>query len=455
MKTRPFRTSTDATFVLATIAPSNHIPGSSVNVENQIRISCGAALGAKDRSAGQRARRDSAETRGNSTAGRQPVSARTRRASRLMAHAKASTGRGLRQSRKAGRMRGQSIEVERTSLAREARPGGPSLLDWLITGAVTWTMTGLFIDAHEHLFETVETFLNPWHVTMYTGAVFAAAVLAVATARCNRRPHETFWPGAIPSGYRYPSVAGVAGLIGGGALDFALACRFRIRASVGSSAQSASPAFALTGLFFLAVGPVRSALARPPGVAARRSSCRCCCLWALAFEVIQFVMQIAFYPEALQRDRPLSQVVFHDEQFVLSVFLFYKQALEIAIVIWQSALLAAAVLYLCARTRAEVRCARWIVCVATKKLWIGGELSSDAFELLLLLLASVVAGLAGDAIVSKLKPSLQNPNAFRLLGFAVPRSVLRGLFYLPRFRCSAARGGTRAFSLARSPWRGS
>ncbi len=41
------------------------------------------------------------------------------------------------------------------------------------------------------------------------------------------------------------------------------------------------------------------------------------------------------------RDHPLSQLEFHNEQFVLSVFLFYRQALEIAIIIWQSVLLAA------------------------------------------------------------------------------------------------------------------
>ena len=44
----------------------------------------------------------------------------------------------------------------------------------------------------------------------------------------------------------------------------------------------------------------------------------------LAFEIIQFVTQFGFYPEALMRDHPLSQIVFHSEQFVLSVFLFYQ-----------------------------------------------------------------------------------------------------------------------------------
>jgi hypothetical protein len=39
------RTSTDATLLLPTIAPSNHMPGRRVSVENQIRTMRGGALG--------------------------------------------------------------------------------------------------------------------------------------------------------------------------------------------------------------------------------------------------------------------------------------------------------------------------------------------------------------------------------------------------------------------------
>jgi hypothetical protein len=62
------------------------------------------------------------------------------------------------------------------------------------------------------------------------------------------------------------------------------------------------------------------------------------------------------------------------------------------------------------------------------KLWIGGELSSDRIELLLLVLASIAAGLAGDLIVARLRPSAKNPNAFRLLGFIVPAAYFGAYF---------------------------
>ena len=126
------------------------------------------------------------------------------------------------------------------------------------------------------------------------------------------------------------------------------------------------------------------------------------------------------------RDHPLSQSAFPREQFVLSVFLFYRQALEISIVVWQSLLLAAAALYLCVYKQLHFG-ALIVVCVAVK-LWVGGELSRDLPELLLVILASVAAGIAGDLIVAKLRASPRNPNAFRLLGFIVPSAYLSAYF---------------------------
>jgi hypothetical protein len=49
-------------------------------------------------------------------------------------------------------------------------------------------------------------------------------------------------------------------------------------------------------------------------------------------------------------------------------------------------------------------------------------------------LASIAAGIAGDIIVAKMRPS-RNPNAFRLLGFIVPATFFGAyfVFALPLF----------------------
>ena len=299
----------------------------------------------------------------------------------------------------------------------------PSLLDWLVTLAAVWIMTGLFIDAHQHLFLAVESFLNPWHMTLYSGALFAAVVLGVTIA-ANYRRAGSFWK-AIPFGYAQ-SVIGVAALLVGGALDALWHSIFGFEHQL-DLLLSPPHLFLLSGLFFLITGPVRSGLGRADAKNLLEQLPMLVTL-GLAFEILQFVTQYGFYPEALMRDHPLSQIEFHSEQFVLSVFLFYRQALEMAIVIWQSLLLAAAILYLCARKRLHFG-ALIIICVVVK-LWIGGELSTDLREFLLVVLASISAGAIGDFLVAKLRPSLRNPNVFRLLGFIVPAAYFGAYFAL-------------------------
>ncbi len=301
------------------------------------------------------------------------------------------------------------------------RSGAPTPLDWIVTLAGVWIVTGLFIDAHQHLFLAVESFLNPWHMTMYSGAIFSFVVLGMAIAR-NYRTAGSFWK-AVPFGYSQ-SVVGVAALLVGGALDFVWHSFFGFEHQL-DLLLSPPHLFLLTGLFFLITGPVRSGLARPDASNLLQQLPMLISL-GLAFEILQFVTQYGFYPEALMRDHPLPQAAFAGEQFVLSVFLFYRQALEIAIVIWQSLLLAAAALYLCAHKRLCFG-ALAVLCVA-EKLWIGGELSSDAGELALVVLASLAAGLAGDAVVARLKPSVARPNAFRILAFIVPAAYFGAYF---------------------------
>jgi hypothetical protein len=297
----------------------------------------------------------------------------------------------------------------------------PSRLDWLVTVAGLWIMTGLFIDAHQHLFLAVESFLNPWHMTMYSGAVFAAALLGVTIWR-NYRQAGSFWK-AIPDGY-VQSVLGVAALLLGGAVDFIWHAVFGFEHQL-DLLLSPPHLFLLTGLFFLITGPVRSALRRPQATSLFQEL-PMLISFGLGFEIIQFVTQYGFYPEALMRDHPLAQAAYRREEFVLSVFLFYRQALEIAIVIWQSVLLAASVLYLCVRRRLHFG-ALIVICVV-EKLWIGSELATDLSEILLVVLASVAAGSIGDFVLAKLRPGPRNPNAFRILGFLVPSAYFAAYF---------------------------
>ena len=305
--------------------------------------------------------------------------------------------------------------------SNDSRPGAPTRLDWFITIAAIWMMTGLFIDAHQHLFETIDTFLNPWHITLYSGAI-AAAVILVLEIRRNRRPDRGFWA-SVPHGYAQ-SVVGAGCLILGGALDAVWHSIFGFEHQL-DLLLSPPHLVLLTGLFFLVTGPVRSGLARP-NATNLIDELPMLISMGVAFEVVQFVTQFGFYPEALLRDRPLSQQQFIHQQFVLSVMLFYKQSTEILTVIWQSLVLAAATIYLCCRK--QLHAGAFVVLCVAEKLWIGGELSTDAGELVLIVLASIAAGAAGDAIVAKYRPSVVRAGALRWFGGAVPAAYMAAYF---------------------------
>ena len=122
----------------------------------------------------------------------------------------------------------------------------PSIIDWTITLAGIWIVTGLFIDAHQHLFLAVESFFNPWHVTMYTGAIFGAAVLAIAIARNRRGGRIVVARHSLR--LTHQSVLGVAALLLGGAVDMVWHSIFGFEHQL-DLLLSPPHLFLLTGLF--------------------------------------------------------------------------------------------------------------------------------------------------------------------------------------------------------------
>ncbi|MBV9277706.1 MAG: hypothetical protein JOZ97_05665, partial [Candidatus Eremiobacteraeota bacterium] len=178
------------------------------------------------------------------------------------------------------------------------------MLDWLMTFAGVWTISGLFIDGHHHLFESVESFFNPWHAIMYSGGIFAVVVLLL-TALKNRRGGYLFW-NAVPDGYQQ-SMVGVAFIVIGGIADMIWHAFFGFEHQL-DLLVSPPHLVLLAALFFLVTGPIRSALTRPdPPITLLAQLPMLICM-GLAAETLQFMTQIAFYPEALMRDRPLSQI---------------------------------------------------------------------------------------------------------------------------------------------------
>ena len=145
----------------------------------------------------------------------------------------------------------------------------------------------------------------------------------------------------------------------------------------------------------------------------------------LAFEIVQFVTQYGFYPEALMRDHPLSQTAFPQRPVrAFSLPLLSSSAGNRDRHLAES-LLAAAVLYLsCASGCTSARSSS---SVSSRNCGSVASFPATLTELLLIVLASIAAGLAGDFIVAKLRPSARNANAFRFLGLRRAGRVFRGI----------------------------
>ena len=71
---------------------------------------------------------------------------------------------------------------------------------WLVTGASTWILVGLFVDGWFHINSPgLETFFTPWHGILYSGVAVAIVVHLAERLRS----------GGLPQGYRLSLVAGL------------------------------------------------------------------------------------------------------------------------------------------------------------------------------------------------------------------------------------------------------
>lgn len=144
-------------------------------------------------------------------------------------------------------------------LLREA-PAEPAdgRFAWLVTGAHTWILVGLFLDGWFHIRSAStgpdgESFFTPWHGILYSGV---AATLVVHLLQQRRA-------GGVSPGYR-PSLAG--GLVVGAAgfVDMVWHTVFGIEADL-NALLSPPHLLLITAGTLVFAGPLRAALRAPAG----------------------------------------------------------------------------------------------------------------------------------------------------------------------------------------------
>jgi len=290
------------------------------------------------------------------------------------------------------------------------RSRGPAVtggagFDWLMAGTGLWLIGGLYLDgwAHIHM-PALETFFTPWHAVLYSGYLAGAVVLVVTFVRNWRRGVPRAH--ALPSGYR-PSLVGAFIFFFGGVADMLWHVTFGIEKGIEGLISPSHLALALGG-GLMVTGPLRAGLARPAGAAQR---------WLAQIPMVvsltTFLSLLTFFTEYVSP---------HGTTFVAETSRprgeIYVTAGMAGFLI-QPAVLMGLLLFVLRRRPLPLGSLTLVLSVngAAMALMHDKFLRTGPYPLIG---AAVLAGLAGDALLWWLKPSVDRPRAFRAVAFAVP-----------------------------------
>ena len=302
-----------------------------------------------------------------------------------------------------------------------ARPLATLRLDGWIVAASAWFVGGLYLDGWAHnTFPSLETFFTPWHAVLYSGFLASVAVLGWAIGR-HHSGGRTWWQ-SIPAGYEV-SMLGAVLFIASGVADMLWHIVFGIEANVDALLSPTHLALLLGGTLFV-TGPIRAeARRRAAGVAASGWAALMPRLLALMYVLasLSFFTQYANPwggPWASAVYQPVtSDVLTVGGRALDAVFLL--QALSVAGVLLQAALLAAFVL----------------VAVRPGRVPAGGfTLTIGLYVILTVLmrqkydvgiqvplaLAGILTGVAADLLNAWLRPGRSTAAALRTFGALVP-----------------------------------
>lgn len=283
-------------------------------------------------------------------------------------------------------------------------------------------MAGTFADGHEHVYESVETFFNPYHAVIYSGGAFAFAVVTVTALRNMRRGYPL--ARAVPQAYSYWIFGGALFLLSGIA-DLIWHQLFGFEGGV-DVLLSPPHLGLLTSGALLGLGPVRSAMQLQPRTFAQQLPA----ILGLGAIVatVQFATQYAFYPETFAHDAPLSPATHPDDQVVLYTLTHYRVTAGLLIFHWQTILLIGPALFLLSRLR--VAFGGLALLAVLVKVFPAGEQSRNAGELIVVLGAALLAGIAGDAIQSRFRDRISPGLLMRLSAVAIAMSFAAAYFVL-------------------------
>lgn len=278
-----------------------------------------------------------------------------------------------------------------------------------------WFMIGLYIDGWAHNHGAVDnTFFTPYHALLYSGILANGLYLGIAQYRAIGRGRS--FSRALPHGYNL-SLIGVALFFAGGAFDLVWHSIFGFEANLSVLLSPAHLVLATSG-FLILTGPLRAAWRRT----------RTAPTWANLFPVVlSLAMILSVMTFFTQFTSPFS----HASGFVGRFPRGDRgemDTLGVATVLLPIAMTMGVLLFGLRRWTLPFGAVTLILTLnaAAMLLMMWREMRPYWF----VILAPLAAGLVGDGLLWRLKPSQAKPFGLRVFAFAVPFALYTIYFIL-------------------------
>jgi hypothetical protein len=286
--------------------------------------------------------------------------------------------------------------------------------DWWMVLCSSWMVVGLYLDgwAHRHLHD-LDTFFTPWHGVLYTG--FLACAWLLTWRRFRRSDITSQQSDNLPHGYRLPFI-GVVVFALGGVGDLIWHTLLGVEVDLDALLSPTHLSLAAGGVLILS-GPFRAEWLRQPRSALTfLQAVPMLVSLTLVLSVFAFFTQFAHPLVHLWSAGPPPG---HP---------FMPQALGIASILLQTALLAGSVVLAVRRWRLPFGSLSLVMTVNTAL--VGGLENHVDFAWL-----GLIAGLIADALLWTLKPSTSRPTAFRVFACLLP-ATFYALYFAALARAS-------------------
>lgn len=309
-------------------------------------------------------------------------------------------------------------------------PPRNATLDLAIGVIGLWLASGFLLDSWAHLHVPVETFFTPYHGVFYAAMVMGAIVLAVEAVR-NRSKGYTGW-NMWPSAYQ-PTLIGVPVFFLGGIGDLIWHTFFGVEERV-EAVTSPTHLIIGLGVLILCSGPIRSALEARSRLLTLRAQLPLILALAAWIEFIHLGTAYAFEPSAASIYMPPNGILYSPDYFTNAMLVSYKTGSGVAIILLQTLILMAFVIWMASRFRPGPGAMTLFFLLGN--CIIAAALTNDTPLLETYIAMALAGGIVADAIIARSARPLKPP-ALYVFGFVVPV-----VYYGTYFIVTIATGGT-------------